>query len=284
MNKHYYHISTKGTSADLFLDEEDFRQVILIMAQVFNEEPGTIIVAYCIMYNHIHIVVYGQLEVIEKQLIKLKKLYSMWYAKKYKVSKVLARVPHKIRLCEDLEDVKRCIAYDYMNPVRAKLANNAFNYPWSSISAHFREDKYKFMYPSTEVRQRGARDVYHTRQPIPSCLRVMPNGHFDSASVIRPEYADRILKSPRSLDYLLYANRDASSNAKETQFLSNDETVINTAREFVRGLCGKDLPLNTLPDDLMKRVIEYLRLHHGTPLSVIRRVFRVEGGGRSGRP
>ena len=275
MNRHYYHISTKGTSADLFLDEEDFRQVILIMAQVFNEEPETIIVAYCIMYNHIHIVVYGVLEVIEKQLIKLKKLYSMWYAKKYRVNKVFARVPHKIRPCDDSDDVKTCIAYDYLNPVRAKLTNNAFNYPWSSISAHFRDEKYKFMYPSTEVRQRGARDVYHTRQPIPSGLRVMPNGHFDPAYVIRPEYADRILKTPRALDYLLYVNRDASSNAKETQFLSNDETVIKTAREFVKGFCGKDLPLNTLPDDLRKRVIEYLRLHHGTPMSVIRRVFRV---------
>lgn len=275
MNRQYYHISTKGTSADLFLDEEDFRQVILIMAQVFNEEPETIIVAYCIMYNHIHIVVYGVLEVIEKQLIKIKKLYSMWYAKKYRVSKVFARVPHKIRPCDDSDDVKTCIAYDYLNPVRAKLTNNAFNYPWSSISAHFRDEKYKFMYPSTKVRQRGARDVYHTRQPIPSGLRVMPNGHFDPVSVIRPEYADRILKTPRALDYLLYANRDASSNAKETQFLSNDETVIKTAREFVKGFCGKDLPLNRLPDDLRKRVIEYLRLHHGTPMSVIRRVFRV---------
>lgn len=273
MEKRYYHISTKGTPADLFLDEEDFRQVILIMAQVFNEEPKTIIVAYCIMYNHIHIVVYGFQDVIEKQLIKLKKLYSMWYANKYKARKILARVPHKIRPCEDLEDVKTCIAYDYMNPVRARLTNNAYSYPWSSLSAHFRDDKYKFMYPSSEVRQKGIRDAYHTRQPIPSGLRVMPNGHFDPASIVTSEYAERILRTPRTLNYLMNTTKDSGTNVKETQFLSNDETAIKKARELVLGLCGKDIPLHTLREDIKIKVIEYLRLHYGTPASVIKRIL-----------
>lgn len=275
MKKQYYHVSTKGIGTDLFLDEEDFRQVILIMAQVFDADLETIIVAYCIMHNHIHIVVYGYLEEIENRIVKLKKLYSMWYVQKYKVNKVLARVPHKIRLCEDLDDVKTCIAYDYMNPVRAKLTNSPFSYPWSSISAHFRDDKYQFMYPSSEVRQKGVRDAYHTRQPLPSRLRVMPNGHFDPASVIHPDYADKILKTPRTLNYLLNITREPGTNLKETPFLNNDETTIQKAREIVKGLCGRDIPLNALPDDVKQRVIEYLRLHHGTPSSVIRRVFRV---------
>ena len=37
MKKQYYHISTKGLDNRLFKDEEDFRQIILILAIVFSQ-------------------------------------------------------------------------------------------------------------------------------------------------------------------------------------------------------------------------------------------------------
>ena len=73
MKKQYYHISTKGLDNRLFKDEEDFRQIILILAIVFSQDEGTDIVIYSIMGNHIHIIVYGLLDVIEAQVNRMKK-------------------------------------------------------------------------------------------------------------------------------------------------------------------------------------------------------------------
>ena len=273
MEKHYYHISTKGIDTILFKDEEDFLRIIFILAQVFSKYLGTELVAYCIMNNHIHLVVYGNIGVIESQVLKLKKLYSMWYRHKYNVSKVLSHVPCKIRQCEDHEDVKNCIGYAYMNPVRAGITNNAFYYPWSSISAHFREESHPFLAASEKINPKGARGRYHTRAGIPDNIRLLPNGHIDPASIISPEHVEQVMKSSRALYYFVSKSRERGCNPFETEFLCNDTTTMAKAKDLVRGLCGRDLPLDALPASIKTRVADTLRFNYGTPPSVITRVL-----------
>ena len=273
MEKHYYHISTKGIDTILFKDQEDFLRIIFILAQVFSKHFGTELVAYCIMNNHIHLLVWGNIGVIESQVLKLKKLYSMWYRHKYNVGKVLSHVPCKIRQCQDNDDVKNCIGYVYMNPVRAGLTNNAFYYPWSSISAHFREESYPFMSASEQINPKGARNKYHTRALIPDNIRLLPNGQIDPASIICPDHVLKIMKTSKALYFFVSKSREHGSNPCETEFLCNDTTTMAKARELVRGLCGRDLPLDSLPVDIRTRVADVLRFNYGTPASVIARVL-----------
>ncbi|MBP5334678.1 MAG: hypothetical protein J6Y61_02700 [Bacteroidales bacterium] len=273
MKKQYYHISTKGLDNNLFKDEEDFRQIILILAIVFSQDEGTDIVIYSIMGNHIHIIVYGFLDVIEAQVNRMKKLYSMWYRNKYGMNKVLSRVPCKIRQCEDYEDVKTCIGYDYMNPVRAGLTNNAYYYPWSSISAHFRNEFHPFLDLPAEQPLKNKRKLYHTRLPIPENVRLLPNGQIDPASIITTEHVERIMKTSKSLNYFVGRARDSSGNAAETEFLSNDTTASAKAKAIARHVYGMDSPLEALPPEIKRSIADVLKYNYGTPSSVIDRVF-----------
>ncbi len=232
MNRQYYHISTKGTAADLFLDEEDFRQIVFIIALVFCRNSGVEVVAYCIMNNHIHIIVYGVADTIEKRFLELKKMYSMWYANKYGKSKILARNPYKIRKCEDIEDLKNCIGYVYANPVKGGLCTNAFYYPWSSIAAHFRDE---------------------WSEPNPS--------------------AESALRTSKSLLYFVTRKDSQITNSRETEFLCNDASARTKAAEIVLQLCGRAIPLNSLPSDLSARVANILRYNYGTPLPIIKRIL-----------
>lgn len=273
MKKHYYHISTKGTDIILFKDEADFRQIILILAIVFSQQEGTEIVIYSVMGNHVHLIVYGFLEVIEAQVLRMKKLYSMWYRNKYGVSKVLSHVPCKIRQCEDYEDVKNCIGYDYMNPVRAGLTNNAYYYPWSSISAHFSNEFYPFLSEQEKQPIKNKRKLYHTRMKMPENIRLLPNGHFDPASIITPWHVERIMKSSKTLNYFVNRSRFPSESTSETQFLCNDNTALAKVKEIAQNLFGYDCAVESLPQDIKRQIAHILKYNYGTPSSVISRVL-----------
>ena len=273
MEKHYYHVCTKGTGVDLFLDEEDFRQIILIIALVFDKRFGIEVVSYSVLNNHLHIIVYGSLESIERQFIALKKMYSMWYAHKYGKSKVLARNPHMIRQCDDIEDLKNCIGYVYANPVKAGLCTNAFYYPWSSISAHFR-DEWSTTKPEEGIKRlRGSAKKLHTHQPIPDYLRRNEKGRIDPASVVNTKLAESALRTSKTLMYFVTRKDAQITNSRETEFLCNDASARAKASEIVLQLCGKAISLNALPTNIRTKVADILRYNYGTPLPIIKRIL-----------
>lgn len=274
--KAYYHISTKGLPIDLFKDEEDFRQILFIIALTFGSDPHCEIVCYSIMNNHIHLVVYGVLDNINKQLISLKKRYSMWYAQKYGINKVFARVPHKIRKCDDYDDVKNCIGYDYYNPVKAGLTNNPFYYPWSSVSAHFRNEVNFFHAHEHNLSPRAQRKIIHSHFVLPEGIKLLENGSPDPVTLINPMHVENIMKSAKSLNYFIYKNRDGQFNDKGAVFLCNDITVREKAKELASQIYGRDVKLESLSDKARRDVSEILKYSYGTPAKIVARVLSVD--------
>ncbi|MBO4843012.1 MAG: hypothetical protein J5490_00305 [Bacteroidales bacterium] len=275
--KHYYHISTKGLDIDLFKDEEDFRQILFFIALTFGADPQCEIVCYCIMNNHIHLVVYGILDNIDRQLVNLKKRYSMWFSNKYGVNKVWARVPSKIRKCEDYEDVKNCIGYDYYNPVKAGLTNNPFYYPWSSVSAHFRNDPFLYGSRDLELSPRAQRKVFHTHYEMPSGIKMMENGALDPLSLINPSHVNKLMKTAKSLNYFIYRNRDEQLSTHEEVYLCNDVSARQKAKEIASRICGREANLETLSKETKRVISDVLKYTYGTPAKVVTRVLGLEG-------
>jgi hypothetical protein len=170
-----------------------------------------------------------------------------------------------------------------MNPVRAGLTNNAYYYPWSSISAHFRSEYYPFMAQPTVIPLKNKRQLYHTRLPIPADIKLLPSGHFDPVSIISPEHVERIMKTSKSLSYFVGRSRDSSANTSETKFLCNDTTALAKARELAQFYYGSDLHLETLSFDAKKKIAQVLKYNYGTPSTVINRILALGKDSRSDR-
>ncbi len=131
-----YHITQRGSNKQrVFLDESDY-SVYLRFLRDNHQEAGVSILAYCLMTNHVHLIVRPEFEDSLSALfrrvqghyaryINLKNGRSghLWQNRYY--SCVLSQT-----------HLLRALRYVEHNPVRAQLTDKAGSYAWSSAAAH----------------------------------------------------------------------------------------------------------------------------------------------------
>jgi putative transposase len=105
----------------VFLDEEDKNRFVEIMLQK-KEAAGSLLYAYCIMDNHVHMVI-RELEneqPLETLIKRIGVTYALYFNKKYK------RVGHVFQAV---------IRYVHRNPVKLEMVQG-LNYSWSSYNGY----------------------------------------------------------------------------------------------------------------------------------------------------
>ena len=133
-----YHILTRGNNKqDVFKDDEDFRKYIDILKK-YKEKYLFKLYHYVLMNNHVHLVMEtteagGNLAQIMKG-INLS--YAQHYKKKYKYTGHFWQDRFKSITISKDEYLLACGSYVELNPVRAGLANEPKEYPWSSYAAN----------------------------------------------------------------------------------------------------------------------------------------------------
>lgn len=127
-----YHVMARGVNRDaIFLEDEDFDRFLSTLALV-RDASGCSVLAYCLMTNHLHLVVRTQHEPIGTVMKRLGVRYAGWFNRKY------GRVGHvfqdrfKSIPVETDEYFVALLRYVWNNPVEAGLTASADDYRWSS--------------------------------------------------------------------------------------------------------------------------------------------------------
>lgn len=94
------------------------------------------VIAYCIMGNHVHLLLYcREIENISQMLHQCNTTYGIYYNKQnHKVGHVF-RDRFKSETIDSQEYLINCIKYIHQNPVKAGLCKRSEEYPHSSASA-----------------------------------------------------------------------------------------------------------------------------------------------------
>ncbi|MBW2650129.1 MAG: transposase, partial [Deltaproteobacteria bacterium] len=120
---------------DVFHDHND-RFYYLEWARKLAEQNHVPITGYCLMTNHIHLLILPQ---NTDGLINFMKLlaqrYTQYFNRKYHRSGKLWENRYKL-IPFDPETYYVVLKYIEMNPVRAGLVSDGATYPWSSASYH----------------------------------------------------------------------------------------------------------------------------------------------------
>jgi len=120
---------------DIFRTERDYRRFQSILP-VHLERHGTSLLAYCLMPNHLHLLVrVGEVPLgtfMQSLLLSHAKLWNT----KYHQTGHLFQGPYKDIICRDNTYLKELSRYIHLNPVRKGLADKAWDWPWSSVGAY----------------------------------------------------------------------------------------------------------------------------------------------------
>jgi len=131
-----HHITQRGNyQQKIFADDTDRRKYLSLLKEE-SERYHLIILAYCLMSNHVHFMVLPQREDAMGKVFKYTNMkYSQYYNNKMKVSGHLFQ--SRFFSCVlDERHMIACARYIERNPVRANLVKEPCLWPYSSAKIH----------------------------------------------------------------------------------------------------------------------------------------------------
>lgn len=131
-----YHIMIRGNERkDIFLDEEDKRRFIDTLDRMKGQK-GFTIYSYCLMNNHVHLLIREGEEAIQKSMKRIGVSYTYYFNKKYQRVGHLFQDRFRSEPAEMDSYLLAASRYIHNNPVKAGLVHKAEDYRWSSYCAY----------------------------------------------------------------------------------------------------------------------------------------------------
>jgi len=148
----FYHIVFRGINhQNIFEEEQDFEYMLEIFKKL-KQEMQFEIHAYCLMTNHVHILLKesqtGDISTILKRLLTK---YVMEFNKKYQRSGALIGSRYKSKVVEVDEYFIPLIVYIHQNPLRAGIVKKLENYRYSSYCEYIGKRKFVDVQLSLEM-------------------------------------------------------------------------------------------------------------------------------------
>lgn len=131
-----YHVMLRGINRqDIFEDNEDKKFFLLIVRDCVRISECQIY-AYCLMSNHVHILVRTVTETIDVIMKRIGSRYAQYFNEKYGRVGHLFQDRFKSEAVEDDKYFLTVLRYIIQNPMKAGIESNLGNYIWSSYGAY----------------------------------------------------------------------------------------------------------------------------------------------------
>ncbi len=126
-----YHVTVRGTArADISHDDVDRRTFFVLLATARGRFGWTLHAA-CLMPNHFHLVVEGDLVQLSRGMHWLNGCYAQQFNRRHGRVGHLFQERFGVRVVEGDGSRERVCTYVIHNPVRAGLCETAAAWPWS---------------------------------------------------------------------------------------------------------------------------------------------------------
>lgn len=131
-----YHVMLRSINGEvIFKENEDFEKLIQTIGE-YKEVSQYMIYAYCLMNNHIHLLIKEGIEDLGIVFRRIGASYVYWYNSKYKRRGHLFQDRYKSEAVEDDRYLLTVLRYIHRNPIKAGVARHVEEYPWSSYNEY----------------------------------------------------------------------------------------------------------------------------------------------------
>lgn len=154
---YYHHIMVQGINKEYIFRNEVYINKYLFLMREKLKESNVNILAYCIMNNHSHLLMYSEKsDYISRYMQRVNTAYSHFYNKNNK------RVGYVFRdryLSQDIfttNQLYHCMRYIHNNPVKANMVKEMWDYKYSSYKEYLgrkhiiTEESLKMIFGSTD--------------------------------------------------------------------------------------------------------------------------------------
>jgi putative transposase len=136
-----YHIMIRGINRqNIFIEDEDNERFLNTLAR-YHKEIGYEIYAYCLMSNHVHLLIKEGNETLSNTMKRIGASYVYWYNWQYNRKGHLFKDRYKSEPVESSVYFLTALRYIHQNPLKAGLVNSIESYQWSSYKEYITESK-----------------------------------------------------------------------------------------------------------------------------------------------
>ncbi len=135
-----YHIIMRGINRQVIFKEDEDCHYFLQTLKIYKEQCEYELYAYCLMSNHIHLLLKVGSEPLEQIMRRLCGKFVYWYNNKYDRAGYLFQDRFKSEPVEDDAYYLTVLRYIHQNPLKAGLVEDLKQYPWSSFNAYINRD------------------------------------------------------------------------------------------------------------------------------------------------
>lgn len=131
-----YHVIARGNHKQpTFLTDLDY-EAYLVRLAAYRKRYGVQIYAYCLMPNHVHLLLQTSESPLSKFMQGLQQSYTQRFNRVHEKAGHLFQGRYKAIVCDRDEYFAALIRYIHLNPVRAGLVENPEVYPYSGHRAY----------------------------------------------------------------------------------------------------------------------------------------------------
>ncbi len=141
---------------DIYFDDDDRQHFYLLMQQGIARY-GHRIHGFCLMTNHVHLVVEVGAQPLAKIMQNLSFRYTRWVNKKHKRIGHLFQGRYKAILVNRDHYLLELVRYVHLNPVRAKLVRQTHLYRWSGHRTYLGRETLPWLITEVVLGQFGMR-------------------------------------------------------------------------------------------------------------------------------
>lgn len=132
-----YHIMLRGANRqEIFHDDEDCKQFLEILKK-YKIKTNIIILAWCFMNNHIHLLIKEGDENLSTTMKRIGVSYVTYYNWKYRTTGHLFQDRFRSETVEDKRYLLTVIRYIHQNPLKAGIVNHVDEWKWSSCHEYY---------------------------------------------------------------------------------------------------------------------------------------------------
>lgn len=130
----YYHVTQRGVAREIVYLDDDDRELFLGLLKRTLRRYAWTLHAYCLMSNHLHLVVQLREPTLARGMQYLTGIYGRRFNERHDRRGHLFQDRYRSALVESEEHFVRALRYVALNPVQAGLCERPEDWRWSSQS------------------------------------------------------------------------------------------------------------------------------------------------------